>query len=70
MIAAQRFNQAKGNSINTIYGAVTTGNQWKFLQLTDSTAYIDSADYYIDHLDFIIDILLAMVDVKPLAMSL
>ncbi|WP_353734901.1 MULTISPECIES: hypothetical protein [unclassified Okeania] len=33
MIAAQIFNQQQGNQISTIYGVVTTGNIWKFLQL-------------------------------------
>jgi len=62
MIAAQRFNQQKGNAIDTLYGAVTTGNQWKFLKLDDTTAAIDSKDYYIDQLADIMGILLAMVE--------
>ncbi|OLP16966.1 hypothetical protein BST81_18460 [Leptolyngbya sp. 'hensonii'] len=70
MIAANQFNQAKGNAIDAIYGAVTTGNQWKFLKLVDNAAYIDTADYYIDHLERIMDILLSMVHVQPLAMSI
>jgi len=44
------------------YGAVTTGNQWKFLKLDDTTAAIDSKDYYIDQLADIMGILLAMVE--------
>lgn len=69
MIAAHIFNQAKGNAIDTVYGAVTTGNQWKFLKIADNAAYIDTADYYIDHLDKIINILLIMVNVQPLTVS-
>lgn len=61
MIAAQQFNQHKGNAIETIYGAVTTGNQWKFLKLDQATAAIDSKDYYIDQLPNIMGILFAMV---------
>ncbi len=61
MIAAQRFNQQKQNPIETLYGAVTTGNQWKFLKLNDLTAAIDSKDYYIDQLPQIMSILLSMV---------
>lgn len=33
MLAAQLFNQQKGNEIRKIYGAVTTGEIWKFLKL-------------------------------------
>lgn len=62
MIAAQRFNQQKQNPIETLYGAVTTGNQWKFLKLNDLTAAIDSKDYYIDQLPQIMSILLSMVE--------
>ena len=32
MIAAQLFNEREGNAIDTMYGAVTTGEIWKFLQ--------------------------------------
>lgn len=47
MIAAQQFNQREGQSIEVIYGAVTTGEIWKFLKLTDTTVFIDLTDYYI-----------------------
>ena len=33
MVAAQRFNQEKGNDIDQIYGVVTTGTTWKFMTL-------------------------------------
>ncbi len=62
MIAAQRFNQQKSNTIDTIYGAVTMGNQWKFLKLYQETAAIDRKDYYIDQLPDIMGILFAMVE--------
>jgi hypothetical protein len=66
MIAAQLFNQRtnqqKGDAFDTIYGAVTTGNQWKFLKLHRDIAAIDSKDYYIDQLPDIMGILLAMVE--------
>ena len=47
MIAAQLFNEREGNAIDTIYGAVTTGEIWKFLQLVGAVAAIDLSDYYI-----------------------
>ena len=36
MIAADQLNQSEGNNIENIYGCVTNGNQWVFLQLTDN----------------------------------
>lgn len=61
MQAAQIFNEREGNAVPQIYGAVTTGNQWKFLSLKGHTAYIDLKDYYIDRIDHIMGILVGMV---------
>lgn len=61
MIAARIFNEREGNSISRIYGAVTSGNIWKFLKLDDNVAHIDLDDYSIREPDRIIGILLAMV---------
>jgi hypothetical protein len=47
MVAAQLFNQREGQEIEVIFGAVTTGEIWKFLKLVDTTASIDLTDYYI-----------------------
>ena len=47
MIAAQIFNEREGNAIEVIYGAVTTGEIWKFLKLVGPVASIDLSDYYI-----------------------
>lgn len=47
MVAAQYFNRREGQPIDAIYGAVTTGEIWKFLKLTDTTVAIDLTDYYI-----------------------
>jgi hypothetical protein len=33
MIAAQRFNEMNSLAIRSIYGTVTTGSNWRFLQL-------------------------------------
>ena len=47
IVAAQLFNQREGQSIDVIYGAVTTGEIWKFLKLVNTTVSIDLKDYYI-----------------------
>lgn len=54
MVAAQRFNQREDNSITTIYGAVTTGNIWKFLRLESATVSIDQGEYYLNQVDSIL----------------
>lgn len=61
MYAAQLYNEQENNDdLSRIHGAVTTGNEWKFIQLIKDTAYIDSDYYYITDLPKIISILVAM----------
>ncbi len=57
MLAAQLFNQQEGNDIKTIYGAVTTGDIWKFLKLEVSDLFIDLTNYYIKDVAKILGIL-------------
>jgi hypothetical protein len=57
MVAAQLFNQRNGEAIKSIYGAVTTGTDWKFLKLTDKTVWIDKRDYFINEVSQILGIL-------------
>ena len=64
MLAAQRFNAEKENSITSIYGATTTGTEWKFLKLEEQKIYIDIADYQIVQCDKILGILSSMVKQK------
>jgi hypothetical protein len=63
MVAAQRFNPlsepvGQPDSAQTIYGAVTTGTNWKFMTLCDRTVNIDLDEYYINQIDLILAILL------------
>jgi hypothetical protein len=61
MIAARYFNEQYGNSFPMLYGAVTTGEIWKFLQLKADTVYIDADAYYAIQPGKILGILLSMV---------
>jgi hypothetical protein len=47
MIAAQIFNARNAAAPGTIYGAVTTGYQWRFLRLDGTMAAVDVAEYSI-----------------------
>ncbi len=57
MLAAQIFNQEEGNEINNIYGAVTTGDIWKFMKLIGNNLFIDLDNYYIKEINHILGIL-------------
>ena len=64
MIAAQLFNEQENNDIKTIYGIVTSGEIWKFLQISEQTVVIDLTDYYITNIDKILGILLHQLSVS------
>ena len=45
MVAAQIFNQNRGNQIPQIYGAITTGTAWQFLELEGQNVVLDLEGY-------------------------
>ena len=57
MWAAKLFNQQYQNDIPIIYGAATTGNDWKFLRLSDRLVEIDLTEYQLSNIDKILGIL-------------
>jgi hypothetical protein len=57
MFAAQIFNAREGNSINSIYGCVTSGTNWKFLRLVNKVIEIDLNEYYLTNINKILGIL-------------
>jgi hypothetical protein len=61
MIAAQLFNQNKGNQISTIYGVITTGTNWRFLRLKGQIIEIDLNEYFISQIGKILGILKSTV---------
>jgi hypothetical protein len=61
MIAAQRFNEGRSQSIDTIYGTVTTGNIWTFLKLEGKQVTIDLNDYFLLPVERLLGILAWMM---------
>ena len=61
MVAAQRFNQQKQQSISTIYGAVSSGTVWRFLKLEEQCVTIDLTDYPLPPVEPILGVLVWMV---------
>ncbi len=64
MIAARLFNQREGTAMEAVYGAVTTGTDWKFLKLVEQTVLIDISDYYINEIDKILGVLVSTLQVE------
>jgi hypothetical protein len=63
MVAAQRFNASEGNASIRVSGAVTTGSNWKFLQLQETEVTVDQREYYIDRVGKILAVLRYLVNV-------
>jgi hypothetical protein len=61
MLAAQLFNEQEQNEITTIYGAVTSGTNWRFLKLEGKIVYIDTVEYYLRDVGKILGILLSAI---------
>ncbi|MGK7920570.1 MAG: hypothetical protein AB4080_11255 [Trichodesmium sp.] len=61
MVAAQIFNQERGNQISKIYGAITTGTAWQFLELEGQNAVLDLEEYSIKNLPKLLGILISFV---------
>jgi len=64
MYASRIYNEKEGYDLPSVYGAVTTGDEWKFIKLVNDTAYIDTDNYYINDVEKIIGILTEMVQQK------
>jgi len=61
MVAARVFNEENQEPVEVIYGAVTTGNTWKFLRLAGDEAQVDRPEYHIKEVGRIVGILKAML---------
>jgi hypothetical protein len=67
MVAAQRFNRQAKNNIETIYGLVTTGNNWRFHRLRGTELSVDTREYLISEADQILGNLMYIVGFNPIA---
>ena len=61
MVAAQIFNQNRGNQIPQIYGAITTGTAWQFLELEGQNVVLDLEEYSLKNLPKLLGVLINFV---------
>jgi hypothetical protein len=62
MWAASLFNEREGNDVPAIYGAVTSGNTWKFMKLKEQVIEIDLTEYYLSEVNKILGILASAIN--------
>jgi hypothetical protein len=65
MVAAQKFNEHKGKPIQSIYGIVTSGSLWHFLQMQGNSVLLDPNEYSLSPLAKLLAVLNWMVRVEP-----
>ena len=61
MVAAQRFNHNHQQSIDLIYGVITSGTRWQFIEMRDSNVTIDPEEYSLPPVEPLLGILKWMV---------
>ncbi len=62
LVGIQIFNNRFKNPVNTIYGCVTTADDWKFMKLEKSMITVDSDTYYLNELEAVLGIFQSIVD--------
>jgi hypothetical protein len=61
MVALQKFNLCKGTPTETVYGTLTIGDNWRFLQMQMPLVALDTTEYLISDVEKIMGILMYMV---------
>lgn len=65
MVGAQVYNARDGAPGLPIYGGVTSGSLWRFLELNGTTAKLDQQEYHIRQLPKLVGILAYIVGERP-----
>ncbi|MBB6049687.1 hypothetical protein [Armatimonas rosea] len=60
LVAARIFNAREDSTLPILYGAVTTGSNWRFLRLTDDHLEIDGDEEYLHPIERLLGILLTI----------
>lgn len=61
MVALRLFNERDGTPLPAIFGAVTSGTNWKFLKLAGDQLTIDRQEYYLREANKIVGILVHII---------
>lgn len=62
MVGAHYCNRQANRDTTKVYGVVSTGSAWKFLQLEGAVLTIDVPEYYVDNLPKLMGILRSIVE--------
>jgi hypothetical protein len=62
LIGARIFNLRKGISPPSLYGCVTTADEWVFMRLTNNELVIDSRKYYLVEIGELLALFVKLID--------
>ena len=57
MVAAQKFNHSHQQSIDLIYGVITSGTRWQFIEMREQNVTIDPEEYSLPPVEPLLGIL-------------
>ena len=61
MVGAQRLNARDATGVDTIFGCITTGETWQFLQLDHDILMVESQRYYINDVPLLLAVFQAII---------
>jgi hypothetical protein len=61
MFAATLFNEQREQAKRTVYGAVTTGSDWRFLRMHGLDVEIDREEFYLREVERVVGVLVSML---------
>ncbi len=65
LVAARMFNERHRTPISKLYGCVTTGETWQFVEMEEKQLFIDTQRYFINDLARILGILTKIMASPP-----
>jgi hypothetical protein len=61
LYAARVFNERAGHAAPVVYGAVTSGSDWRFLRVSEGLVEVDRTEYYLREVGRIVGVLVHML---------
>ena len=62
MVAALEGNKKQKQSINTVYGCVSSGESWRFAKLENDCIFLDAKTYYLPEIEQILGVFQSIID--------
>jgi hypothetical protein len=62
MLASRLFNERDGHAVPAVHGCVTTGDAWRFLELTGDALTVDTETWFLPQIAKILGIFRAVLE--------